>query len=175
MKFRPENYKQFMKAILDQEEDMVEIYLNKGIDVNFQDGIGNTPLILAAKTNNVKLIELLIKFGAKLELSNLMDETPLLEAIDLSCVHSAKYLISVGANINTKDFRGKSLLYRLLNNPNLECFKLLLENNIHINPEDELKISNNKHVNEVYLAFKERKILENEIKNYTKSDKKQKL
>lgn len=175
MKFRKENYQQFMTAILNNEEDVVQIYLNQGINVNYQDSIGNTPLILAAKTNNIALLEMLVSHGAKLELSNLMDETPLLEAIDLKAIQSTQYLISVGANVQTKDYRGKSLLYRLLNNPDNQCFKILLDNHIEINPEDEIKILNNSSLKEIYLAFKEKNELEQVLTPSSVKIKKQKI
>ena len=54
----------FLDAAIFGDEDVIEKILSKSIDVNIQDDVGNTALILACMEGHIKVVELLIKANA---------------------------------------------------------------------------------------------------------------
>lgn len=59
---------------------MVELLLNKTLDVDAKDNLGRTPLYLAAAAGQDEIMEVLIKAGADVNLRNNYSYTPLLTA-----------------------------------------------------------------------------------------------
>ncbi|XP_075235268.1 uncharacterized protein LOC142332614 [Lycorma delicatula] len=93
--------------------DLVKQFILKGADINFLDGIGNTPLSLAVGTGkDVKFIEELIKLGADVNKTIRDRLTP------LHCASQDKdvvaLLIKHGADINAKDVHGRTILLSAL-------------------------------------------------------------
>ena len=58
------------KAVIDNYPEIVKYILDKGADVNKQNDNGDTALHIAAKNDNVEIIELLIKNKAALDIPN---------------------------------------------------------------------------------------------------------
>ncbi|MBW5411241.1 ankyrin repeat domain-containing protein, partial [Brachyspira hampsonii] len=54
----------FLDAAIFGDEDVIEKIIAKNINVNIQDDVGNTALILACMEGHVKVVELLIKANA---------------------------------------------------------------------------------------------------------------
>lgn len=161
--FTNNDYLAFMKAILFSDEVRALNFIEKGIDCNYQDSIGNTPLILASKADSVVLIKALVLAGAKLELTNQLNETPLMEAIDLGKLNAAKYLVSIGANVNTKDYFGNSLLTRAIRNKNFATFLFLLEYGIEATIKDKLDIMENETLSLIFQSIEEKKHISEKI------------
>lgn len=59
---------------------MIELLLNKTVDVNAKDNFGRTALDFAAGAGHVHIMEALIKAGANVNLQNNLSKTPLLIA-----------------------------------------------------------------------------------------------
>lgn len=59
----------------DKASSMIKLLRDVGVDINDQDGYGNTPLIYAAANNNEKLVRFLISFGANPKIRNRHNET----------------------------------------------------------------------------------------------------
>lgn len=59
---------------------MVELLLNKTVDVNAKDNLGRTPLNFASNVGHEGIMEALIKAGANVNLRNNFSNTPLLIA-----------------------------------------------------------------------------------------------
>ena len=56
---------------------IVELLLKSGANVNTKDSLGNTPLHLAVKENNILMVILLIEKGANIKLKNRDHEKPI--------------------------------------------------------------------------------------------------
>lgn len=83
--------------------------------IDAKNGLGITPLIIAAMQNNIGIINVLISHGADINDSNDTGITPLMSAVRRSNYLASKYLIDLGAKVNVKDIFGKSILdYALL-------------------------------------------------------------
>eukprot|EP01089_Gocevia_fonbrunei_P012856 TRINITY_DN3146_c0_g1_i1.p1 TRINITY_DN3146_c0_g1~~TRINITY_DN3146_c0_g1_i1.p1 ORF type:complete len:351 (+),score=42.62 TRINITY_DN3146_c0_g1_i1:103-1155(+) len=66
------------KATLQNEEDLIQLFVNSGADINDkQNLLGRTPLIEATIRGNEKIIEFLIVNGADVNLSDKLGRTPL--------------------------------------------------------------------------------------------------
>ncbi|MEI0447422.1 ankyrin repeat domain-containing protein [Brachyspira intermedia] len=60
----------FLDAAIFGDEDVIEKIIAKNINVNIQDDVGNTALILACMEGHVKVVELLIKANADKSIVN---------------------------------------------------------------------------------------------------------
>jgi ankyrin repeat protein len=84
-----------------------------------------TPLLLAAETGDLALIELLVEFGGDLQLVNCDNVTPLLAATGIGvlsdgdesagteedAIRTSEYLVESGADINAVDDAGKTVMH----------------------------------------------------------------
>ncbi|KAI5737096.1 hypothetical protein M8J76_009979 [Diaphorina citri] len=78
-------------VILHRHTEMASLLLRAGSHINKRDDNGDTPLILAARTGQVRVAEMLLKHGASANFSNgVTGSTPLHEAIEnyRECDHS---------------------------------------------------------------------------------------
>jgi len=78
----------------------VKLLLQKGVDVDPRNQHSATPLHVAAKYNNLSLVNLLVAHGADLEAMNLHGATPLHNACREGSPEIVSYLIHNGSNIN---------------------------------------------------------------------------
>lgn len=59
-----------LDAAIFGDEDVVEKILEKNINVNIQDDVGNTALILACMEGHIKVVEILVKANADKSIIN---------------------------------------------------------------------------------------------------------
>jgi len=81
-----------------------------GVDVNFKDFGGKTPLHIACKRGKIKSVSLLIQAGASVNAKDYDKKTPLHTACR-NCEQSVPLLIQAGANVNAKDFISRTPLH----------------------------------------------------------------
>lgn len=60
----------FLDAAIFGDEDVIKKIIDKNINVNIQDDVGNTALILACMEGHIKVVELLIKANADKSIVN---------------------------------------------------------------------------------------------------------
>lgn len=87
-------------------EQIVELLLKHGANVNAKAANGNTPMHYAVQHNYTGILKLLLKYapingggGLKLEEPNENGHTPLMEAASFGFVECAKLLIEAGAQV----------------------------------------------------------------------------
>ena len=78
---RPRSLASIHLAALHGHEELVELFLENGIDVNTRSSRDDTPVLLAARGNHVDTVRLLIRRGADLRLENDENSTPLYWAV----------------------------------------------------------------------------------------------
>ncbi|KAA8577061.1 hypothetical protein EYC84_007071 [Monilinia fructicola] len=76
-----------------------------------EEGNGKTPLSLAAKWGNIKVIKLLLEAGADIEGGEEDGQIPLLLAASFGRVDVVKLLLDCGADIKAKCPRGRTPLW----------------------------------------------------------------
>lgn len=84
---------------------IVEEVIKSGVDINFGDHNGNTPLHIAVATNNLEVAKLLLEKGANLEIKNKNNLTPLSLAIfcyekNPKYLDMIKFLVESGAEVD---------------------------------------------------------------------------
>ena len=86
-----------------------EALIEKGAQVNYQDEDGQTPLIVAAATNQEEMVNLLLDLGADPNLKNNEGEVPAAQAIANNHPNITNILLTRGANPLARNKEGEDL------------------------------------------------------------------
>ena len=136
---------ELMKAVRAQDLSAMEDLLRRGANVNEKNGIGGTPLIVAAQYDDVEGVRLLLAHHAELENKeagqNLLGYTALMYAAANGYTEVTRVLLEAGASLETTDDNGETAL-SIANNVQMETPTdarmktiLLLENAAEIRAE----------------------------------------
>jgi ankyrin repeat protein len=116
--------KELLDSVRDGNLDMLKKLLMVGTNINTQNPMGNTPLMLAVKLNRVKILKELIKQRANLNLVNNGGSSALISAAHHKFSHNKlteediliiKMLIEAGSDWNIKDNIGQDFLDHFTN------------------------------------------------------------
>lgn len=89
----------YLRVLLQQDD----------INLNLQDGRGNTALLIAAERGWDEGVQILIKYGANVNTANSSGETPLIRAVQVHDTDVVRALLAAGANPDrTDNVTGKS-------------------------------------------------------------------
>jgi ankyrin repeat protein len=97
-----------MKAASAGSIGLVEIIIQRGINVSAQADDGHTALHCAARANQIEMIHLLIALGAHSDVRNDKGRTPLHEAVSGRCIPAFNVLVGRTADI-TKHVLGETI------------------------------------------------------------------
>jgi hypothetical protein len=98
------------QALEGNHEDIVELLLAKGANVNAASANGNTPVILASAYCHKDILELLISKGVNINQRQQAGDTPLIEAAARGNEEVVRFLIAKGVDVNAKQDDGKTAL-----------------------------------------------------------------
>jgi uncharacterized protein len=130
-----------MRVIRNNEDSVVtdvKKLIAKGANVNAQDSQGWTPLMFAAKTGNINVVELLINKGAIIDQKDRSKETALNFAATFGHGGIVQILLSKGAEVNGRSIMGQTPLLKTVNfAQSVEVAKILLKNGADINAADD--------------------------------------
>ncbi|CAD5211232.1 unnamed protein product [Bursaphelenchus okinawaensis] len=106
------NLKKFMEYVLSRNSEKVEKLCASGLDPNFHDSQGETPLTLAAGVaRNEKVLMALVGGGAHIDFRNSEGQTGMHKAAFLSIADNVRTLLELGASPNYRDPIGLTPLY----------------------------------------------------------------
>ena len=111
-------------------DEILALFLEKGIDVNSQDSYGATALQIAAKHGHESVVRLLLKNEASINIVNKNGETALYWAARVGHQNVVKSLLLSGANVLTKDNEGWSALDWAVVGGKTDIVKGLLEHGV---------------------------------------------
>lgn len=89
---------------------LVKTLIERGVSVNTADNSGNTPLIMAAKAQNLPLVDLLLSQGANINVKNNIGYTALHYALWNEDKALSKYLLQKGIDLDAASFNRKLAL-----------------------------------------------------------------
>lgn len=106
--------------------------IRDGIDVNYNKGLGDTPLHCAAYDPQARCIPLLLDAGADPDVKGHGDRSPLHIAAMCDNVEVIKILLGNGININAQDTEGRTALHYAAQGGHENTTQILLDNGIDI-------------------------------------------
>jgi ankyrin repeat protein len=84
------------------DPEIVKLLIEKGADVNAEDGLGQTVLMGAAKGKHPEVLRILIDRGAEVNLKDKEGHTALMHAARLGTLSGVKLLVERGADVSGK-------------------------------------------------------------------------
>ncbi|XP_071115557.1 serine/threonine-protein phosphatase 6 regulatory ankyrin repeat subunit C-like [Haliotis cracherodii] len=122
------------KASQQGNVDTVKMLIQKGADVNMEDGQGCTPLLSAVGWDSLPCVTVLLEFGALVNKSASDAQPVLLRANRLDIVQK---LVAAKCDINATDEEGKSALHTAALFNNLNILKFLCSKGCNVDQPDE--------------------------------------
>lgn len=96
------DYTVLMSAAQQGNTQIARSLLNKGANINTQDGYGKTPLIYAVEGGHIDTVKELLKHNAQVNVKSKNDFTPLMYAAKNGNIEIVRALINKGADVNAK-------------------------------------------------------------------------
>jgi ankyrin repeat protein len=130
------------KMVEKERRQPVRALLEAGVDPNYIDTSGRTPLHAAClhySFGYTTILQLLIDAGAELDKRDNFGRTPLHIACifrGYCCETIVQFMLHAGANINAQDDFGKSALHVACLNKHIDLVKLLLDNGADVHCAD---------------------------------------
>ncbi len=126
--FRESARDRFMNAAKEGHEQEIRNYLKKGIDIDMQDAIGKTALMLAAFGGHTAVVQVLLDAGAQVNLQDNNGDTALALASKRGRGGVVQVLLRAhDININTPDEHGDTPLMSAVRNKRTEVVRELLD------------------------------------------------
>ncbi|MEN6574693.1 MAG: ankyrin repeat domain-containing protein [Phycisphaerales bacterium] len=119
------------------KEDVIEVLLAKGADVNVRCKDGTTPLHLASRMGEKNAVELLLFHGADVNAQDQRGSTPLHSAaLRYNSTEVVGVLIDCGGDVNAKAQDGSTPLHCATQQSNPSVAILLIEKGANVNAKD---------------------------------------
>ncbi|XP_068913159.1 uncharacterized protein [Tenebrio molitor] len=118
---------------------IVNLLIDKGIDVDVRDKYGITPLQYCCIKGHYDALVILLECGTNINAKDSMNRSPLYDAISRYNYNCVKMLLDHGADINAADNSGKTVLHAAsesFNQNNYYCIEMLLDHGADINAVD---------------------------------------
>ncbi|XP_063913028.1 uncharacterized protein LOC135129711 [Zophobas morio] len=121
------------------DPDLIKAIIDKGIDVNAQDGNGTTPLQVACKNGNYEITELLLNFGTSINIADKRNKNAFHYAAESWTPNRSKMklLIENGIDVNAQTETGTTALQLACQNGDAEIAEMLVKSGASVNMLDK--------------------------------------
>ncbi|KAJ5745670.1 ankyrin repeat protein [Penicillium odoratum] len=127
-------------AAWDGHEAVVELLVEKGVDLESKDNCDRTPLAWAAEWGREAVVRLLLEKGTDFESKDNVGQTPLAVAAEWGKEAVVRLLLERGADLEFKDtFRGQTPLAWAVRNGHEAVVRLLIEKGADLESEDNFQ------------------------------------
>jgi ankyrin repeat protein len=92
--------------------EICRVLLSFGADVNHQNAVGDTALIMASRYDHLSVVKCLLENGAEIDIRNKKWSTALLVAARHDAIDVLEILLRYGAHPRVKDKKGRTPLHR---------------------------------------------------------------
>ena len=133
--------------------DAVKHLLQMGLDPNFPDDSGRTPISMAMDTNDTESVGFLLEYGASIDISQ-PDHRAVVDAARLGNIRLFQLLLEYGAKTLREDGRLSSAFSSVVYSRSEETAKLFLENGVVASGEHLVQAAGNGDPKLVELIIK---------------------
>ena len=124
-------------AVHNQKNDLVKLFLKKGVDANIRDTWNETPLHWAVRHNDLHLIKILFKYGSDVNVMDIVGRTPLIFAVHSNNIGLVRFLLKKGADPNIQDDDNWTALFWAVRHRSIKIVKALISSGADRNICDE--------------------------------------
>ena len=138
----------YVQAVINNEVDIVKLFIKAGFSASELDELGTPVLSLAVRERHVEMVKTLIKEGAALDIASKdRNYTALMDAAQIGEVEIAKILLEHKANPNIQSKDGQTALILAVGRQDVGIIEMLLENHSDYNLKDSMGMSSLDYAN----------------------------
>lgn len=138
----------YVQAVLNNEVDVVKLFIKAGFSASELDELGTPVLSLAVRERHIDMVKALIKEGASLDATSKdRNYTALMDAAQIGEAKIAKVLLEHKANPNIQSKDGQTALILAVGRQDVEIIEMLLKNNSDYNLKDSMGMSSLDYAN----------------------------
>ncbi len=126
-----------IKAVLQENEELVHMLINRGADINIQNNTGNSPLIIAVDNGYTSISQILLQHGVDINMQNRDGDTALIKAVTHGYKELVDILIANKSNVNMQNSSGNSPLIIAIGKGFTSIAQALVENGADIYLENK--------------------------------------
>jgi ankyrin repeat protein len=101
-----------MWAAMCGHDDLVQLYIQHGLDFRLRDKYGYTPLMWACRQGHSRVAEMLIKAGANIKAADMYRKNAFFLAVEHDRLETVKMLLAYDYNLSVQDWAGYNVLMR---------------------------------------------------------------
>lgn len=121
------NQEKFFQVVRSGDYDKVERLLEAGADVNVQNNMGVTALMVSVAAGHLEISKLLIEKGTDIDIQDNDGTTVLMYALQGGLSEGAGLIIEKGANVHIRNNKGQNALMFASQYSHLDIARLLIE------------------------------------------------
>lgn len=115
---------------------LLEILLNRGLDVNAQDGEGDAPLHRAMGIGRADIVKMLLEAGARVNVANYEGVTPLMMTAGDNTTVNTRAFLEWGAEVDAQNKKGETALMLSAQSGRVENVRILLAAGANARPKN---------------------------------------
>ena len=138
----------YVQAVMNNEVDVVKLFIKAGFNPSELDNLGTPVLSLAVRERHLEMVKTLIKEGALLDVASAdRNYTALMDAAQIGELEIARLLLENKANPNVQSKDGQTALILAVGRQDVKIIEMLLNNHSDYNLKDSMGMSSLDYAN----------------------------